>query len=161
MKFEHETSSHVKIEDCCMHVLCYCTKIVASCYFKGMPLKWFCHVSFYVRVCMLYISLSLSLLFFIIWKWDGLFWFFFFSLYLVPCDEYKMLMLVMIHLKLSGYRMAAECARNALLRKVVDNKADLGNMAIFYHFVFSWSSMRLLNIYFVIRDYKFQILYGL
>lgn len=33
--------------------------------------------------------------------------------------------------KLSGYRMAAECARNALLQKVVDNKADLGNMPIF------------------------------
>lgn len=27
---------------------------------------------------------------------------------------------------LSGYRMAAECARNALLEKVVDNKLDAG-----------------------------------
>lgn len=36
-----------------------------------------------------------------------------------------------IHLKLSGYRMAAECARNALLQKVVDNKGDLGIMPIF------------------------------
>lgn len=37
--------------------------------------------------------------------------------------------------------MAAECARNALLQKVVDNKADLGNMLIFsHHFTFSLSS---------------------
>lgn len=30
----------------------------------------------------------------------------------------------------SGFRMAAECARNALLQKVVDNKADAG---IYFH----------------------------
>lgn len=31
-----------------------------------------------------------------------------------------------ICLLLSGYRMAAECARNALLEKVMDNKHDAG-----------------------------------
>lgn len=41
-------------------------------------------------------------------------------------------MLIVIQLScayfsLIGYRMAVECARNALLEKVVDNKQDTGN----------------------------------
>ena len=75
------------------------------------------------------LSLSPSLLLFYENQMDYFDVFFFW--YLLPCDEYNMLKLVMIHLKLSGYRMAAECARNALLQKVVDNKADLGNNLIF------------------------------
>ena len=70
---------------------------------------------------------------------------------------YKLIKLVMVHLKLSGYRMAAECARNALLGKVVDNKADLGNMPISsYHFNLSLSCMRLLNIFFYTETISFR-----
>jgi hypothetical protein len=42
-----------------------------------------------------------------------------------------------------GYRMAVDCARNALLQKVVDNKEDAGNVycCIFTFCIFYFPSM--------------------
>lgn len=34
--------------------------------------------------------------------------------------------MVGVYFSILGFRMAAECARNALLQKVMDNKADAG-----------------------------------